>query len=88
MPTIGKVPRDPRPVYSGLGVVIASIDRGLPPLGSAGWRQTLPGVDSYMRAEPPRPRVMATDVGSSAPVAAPESRPKKSAASAIWPNLP
>jgi hypothetical protein len=33
------VPRDPRPQYSALGVVVAHYDKGLPPLGSPAWRQ-------------------------------------------------
>ena len=33
------VPRDLRPQYSALGVVVAHYDQGLPPLGSPAWRQ-------------------------------------------------
>jgi hypothetical protein len=82
MASIGKVPADSRPVYSGMMAMAHSLDHGR----SLPWRRV--GPDAYILEEPVRPRVMATDVGSSAPVAAPESRPKKSAASAIWPNLP
>jgi hypothetical protein len=50
-----QVPFDPRPQYSGLGVVIASYDRGLPPLGSPAWQQV--NSDRYILREGwPAPR--------------------------------
>jgi hypothetical protein len=44
-----QVPRDSRRQYSGLGVVIASIDHGLPPLGSPAWQQI--NSDRYILRE-------------------------------------
>jgi hypothetical protein len=79
------VPRDGRPQLTALDVIVGHIDKGWPALGSAGWRQVLPGVDSYMLEEgrPRRESVEVTGWPAEERAEAP-----KTGARALWPNLP
>jgi hypothetical protein len=86
MPSIGKVPTDPRQQLNSLQIIIANLDHGSPPLGSPAWQRV--NEDSYVLAPPPVRRMApaSVDVNSGSPVEVAEA-PRRSKAAVIWPHL-
>jgi hypothetical protein len=90
MPTM-MVPTDPRPQFTTIGLALAHAFGGGPSMDQV--QQILPNTDLYIQPNSwPKPRPSGLSGGGgfsglAASQAAPETTPR-TAAQALWPNLP
>jgi hypothetical protein len=83
MPTIGKVPRDPRPQITGLMAAAINMGRGRP----AGYGVIPVASGRYIMEDSRRPASPDWDSGPAVSAPEPESSKPRTMAKALWPDL-